>query len=78
MLPKFGKQRECSQLLQYLTILKNSGYDWKKQNGNNDEYAFYNNCYRVPSVLESERLMTIPEGWVSRYLVCLKRLNIRL
>ena len=65
MLPEFGTQGECSQLLQYPFILKNSDYDWIKQRGNHDEYAFYNNCYRVPSVTECERLMTIPEGWVS-------------
>jgi DNA (cytosine-5)-methyltransferase 3A len=29
------------------------------------EYDFPNECYRLPSVLECERLMTIPDGYVS-------------
>ena len=61
----FGKQGSIHQLMQYPYILKSSGYDWKNVRGKNNEYAFYNECYRVPSVLECERLMTIKEGWVS-------------
>lgn len=62
---EFGSQGECSQLKQYSMLLKNSGYNWKEHRGSNDEYAFRNDCYRVPSVAECEALMTIPEGWVS-------------
>jgi site-specific DNA-cytosine methylase len=62
---EFGKQDSISQLMQYPYILKSSGYDWKNVRGKNNEYEFYNECYRVPSVLECERLMTIKEGWVS-------------
>lgn len=61
----FGNQSESSQLLQYPMLLKNSGYNWTKTRGKLDEYAFYNDCYRIPSVLECERLMTIKDGWVS-------------
>ena len=28
------------------------------------EYDFPNDCYRIPSVLELERLMTIPDGYI--------------
>jgi site-specific DNA-cytosine methylase len=62
---EFGAQGELTQLMQYSMLLKNYGYNWKEFRGNKDEYAFNNDCYRVPSVAECEALMTIPEGWVS-------------
>jgi DNA (cytosine-5)-methyltransferase 3A len=64
------KEAEFAQLptqekfLAYPDILKGSGYDGRAR-GNNDEYAFPNGCYRVPSVLERERMMTFPDGYIS-------------
>jgi DNA (cytosine-5)-methyltransferase 3A len=52
------------KLVQYPTILKQSGYVTTNKT-KIDEYDFPNGCYRLPSVLESERLMTIPDGYVS-------------
>ncbi len=60
----FANQFESSKLIQYPIILKNSGYVGKSRSGFG-EYDFPNGCYRLPSVLESERLMTIPDGYVS-------------
>ena len=57
-LPKEGK------LLTYPFILHQSGYKGQSKIINS-EYAFPNGCYRLPSVLESERLMTIPDTYVS-------------
>lgn len=52
------------KLEQYPSILNESGYLGKSRSGYS-EYDFPNGCYRLPSVLESERLMTIPNGYVS-------------
>ena len=52
------------KLLAYPFILHKSGYEGKSRSGFG-EYDFPNGCYRLPSVLESERLMTIPDGYVS-------------
>ena len=52
------------KLLAYPFILHKSGYEGKPRSGF-DEYDFPNGCYRLPSVLECERLMTIPDGYVS-------------
>ena len=52
------------KLLEYPFILHKSGYEGKPRSGF-DEYDFPNGCYRLPSVLECERLMTIPDGYVS-------------
>ena len=52
------------KLEQYPIILNKSGYLGKSRS-NYSEYDFPNGCYRLPSVLESERLMTIPDGYVS-------------
>jgi site-specific DNA-cytosine methylase len=52
------------KLLAYPFILHKSGYTGKSRSGFG-EYDFPNGCYRLPSVLESERLMTIPDGYVS-------------
>ena len=52
------------KLLAYPFILHKSGYMGKPRSGF-DEYDFPNGCYRLPSVLECERLMTIPDGYVS-------------
>jgi site-specific DNA-cytosine methylase len=52
------------KLLEYPFILHKSGYKGKPRSGFG-EYDFPNGCYRLPSVLESERLMTIPDGYVS-------------
>lgn len=61
---EFAKLPTEQKLIEYSVILKESGY--KGQAGAvPDEYAFPNGCYRLPSVLEEERMMTIPEGHVS-------------
>lgn len=52
------------KLEQYPSILNKSGYIGKSRCGYS-EYDFPNGCYRLPSILESERLMTIPDGYVS-------------
>ncbi len=52
------------KLLAYPFILHKSGYEGKPRSGFG-EYDFPNGCYRLPSVLECERLMTIPDGYVS-------------
>lgn len=57
----FAELPKEQKLLQYPSILNESGYIGKSRSAN-DEYAFPNGCYRLPSVLESERLMTIPDG----------------
>ena len=61
---KFADQPTEQKLLEYPFILHKSGYIGKSRLGF-DEYDFPNGCYRLPSVLESERLMTIPDGYVS-------------
>ena len=61
---EFANQSTDDKLLQYPFILHNSGYKGKSRSGFG-EYDFPNDCYRLPSVLESERLMTIPDGYVS-------------
>lgn len=60
----FAKLSTEQKLLQYPAILEASGYVGKS-GVVSDEYDFPNGCYRLPSVLESERLMTIPDGYVS-------------
>lgn len=52
------------KLEQYPSKLNKSGYLGKSRSGYS-EYDFPNGCYRLPSILESERLMTIPDGYVS-------------
>ncbi len=61
---EFSNQSTENKLLQYPFILHKSGYKGKSRSGYG-EYDFPNGCYRLPSVLESERLMTIPDGYVS-------------
>jgi DNA (cytosine-5)-methyltransferase 3A len=61
---EFAKLPTEQKLLEYSVILKNSGYKGKAGSVP-DEYAYPNGCYRLPSVLEQERMMTIPEGHVS-------------
>lgn len=61
---KFAKLPSEQKLLEYSIILEKSKY--KGQAGSvPDEFGFPNGCYRLPSVLEAERMMTIPEGHVS-------------
>lgn len=61
---EFAKLPIEQKLLEYPFILSKSGYIGKSRSGYS-EYDFPNGCYRLPSVLESERLMTIPDGYVS-------------
>lgn len=61
---EFANSTIEDKLLAYPLILHQSGYLGKSRNGFG-EYDFPNGCYRLPSVLECERLMTIPDGYVS-------------
>lgn len=61
---EFADSTSEEKLLAYPFILHKSGYEGKSRSGFG-EYDFPNGCYRLPSVLESERLMTIPDGYVS-------------
>jgi site-specific DNA-cytosine methylase len=61
---EFAELSTEQKLLAYPFILHKSGYEGKPRSGFG-EYEFPNECYRLPSVLESERLMTIPDGYVS-------------
>lgn len=51
------------KLLSYPKLLAESGYQGKSRSIN-DEFAFYNGCYRHPSIKEYSRLMTIPDDYV--------------
>ena len=61
---EFAELSTEQKLLAYPFILNKSGYMGKPRSGFG-EYDFPNECYRLPSVLECERLMTIPDGYVS-------------
>lgn len=61
---EFANSTSEEKLLAYPFILHKSGYMGKSRSGFG-EYDFPNGCYRLPSVLECERLMTIPDGYVS-------------
>ena len=61
---EFAESSTEQKLLAYPFILHKSGYEGKSRSGFG-EYDFPNGCYRLPSVLECERLMTIPDGYVS-------------
>lgn len=61
---EFANSTIEDKLLAYPLILHQSGYLGKSRSGFG-EYDFPNGCYRLPSVLECERLMTIPDGYVS-------------
>lgn len=61
---EFANSTIEEKLLAYPLILHQSGYVGKSRSGFG-EYDFPNGCYRLPSVLECERLMTIPDGYVS-------------
>jgi DNA (cytosine-5)-methyltransferase 3A len=61
---EFANSTIEEKLLAYPLILNQSGYVGKSRGGFG-EYDFPNDCYRLPSVLECERLMTIPDGYVS-------------
>lgn len=59
----FAKLPIDEKLKQYPAILKKSGYIGKSR-AVQDDYDFPNGCYRLPPILESERLMTIPDGYL--------------
>lgn len=59
----FAELSTDEKLNQYPEILKQSGYVGKSRAAN-DEYHFYNDCYRTPSVLECSRLMGIPDDYL--------------
>ena len=61
---EFAELPIAEKLQRYPAILKESGYNSKKGYKQSD-YDFVNGCYRLPSVLERERMMTIPDGYVS-------------
>lgn len=52
------------KLLLYPNILDESEYKGKSKSVLN-EYAYPNNCYRHPSIVEYSRLMTIPDNYVN-------------
>jgi site-specific DNA-cytosine methylase len=60
---EFANSPKEQKLLEYPFILHKSGYVGKSRSGFG-EYDFPNGCYRLPSILESERLMSIPDGYV--------------
>lgn len=60
----FAELPTQQKLIQYPKILEKSNYVGKPKT-QVSEYDFANGCYRTPSVLEAERLMTIPDGYVS-------------
>ncbi|WP_298156156.1 DNA cytosine methyltransferase [Flavobacterium sp.] len=59
----FAKLPTEEKLKRYPDILKKSGYVGKSGSAT-DELAFHNNCYRLPSIREYSRMMTIPENYV--------------
>ena len=61
---EFAALSPDAKLLMYPTILKDSYYNGKLRI-KASEYEFLNGCYRVPSVLEKERMMTISDGYIS-------------
>ena len=61
---EFAELPIAEKLQRYPAILKESGYNSKKGFKQSD-YDFVNGCYRLPSVLERERMMTIPDCYVS-------------
>lgn len=60
---KFAELPVKEKLLLYPNILKESGYNGKRKI-QTSEYNFPNGCYRLPSILEKERMMTIPDGYI--------------
>jgi DNA (cytosine-5)-methyltransferase 3A len=63
--PIFAELPTEQKLVEYPFILNKSGYKGKSRVLNKTEYDFPNGCYRLLSVLESERLMTFPDGYIS-------------
>jgi DNA (cytosine-5)-methyltransferase 3A len=61
---EFAELSTDEKLLRYPDILKESGYISKK-GLIKSQYDFPNGCYRVPSVLERERMMTFPDGYIN-------------
>jgi DNA (cytosine-5)-methyltransferase 3A len=59
----FAQLPNEEKLKLYPSLIEASGYIGKSRSAQ-DEYAFPNGCYRLPSVLESERLMTIPDNYL--------------
>jgi site-specific DNA-cytosine methylase len=60
----FAQLPTQEKLEAYPAILQASGYV-AKASRHKDVYAFDNGCYRLPSVLELERMMTFPDGYIS-------------
>lgn len=60
----FAELSSEEKILQYPQILIDSGYVGKAKSLV-DEYTFPNGCYRLPSILELERMMTFPDGYIS-------------
>lgn len=61
----FADSSTEEKLLSYPFILHKSGYRGRSRAVPN-EYEFVNGCYRLPSTLELERMMTFPDGYISR------------
>lgn len=60
----FAELPTHQKLEAYATMMEGPSYSFDAR-ANKDEYAFPNGCYRLPSVLELERMMTYPDGYVS-------------
>lgn len=75
---KFAELPINQKLEKYPSILKNSGYIGKSRILDNNEYEFMNGCYRLLSVLEKERLMTFPDGYISSVPTVSKTEKIKL
>ncbi|MFA7272532.1 MAG: DNA cytosine methyltransferase [Crocinitomicaceae bacterium] len=60
----FAKLPTFQKLLDHPAILEKSEYKGRAGSAQ-DEYSYPNGCYRLTSILEEERMMTIPEGHVS-------------
>lgn len=61
---EFAELPPKEKLESYPLLIAESGYNGKAKR-NKDEYAFENGVYRHPSILELERLMTFPDGYIS-------------
>ena len=61
---EFANLSVSAKLERYPSILNSSGYIGKSKSLVS-EYDFPNGCYRLPSTLELERMMTFPDGYIS-------------
>jgi len=60
----FAELPTHQKLEAYATLMESVSYR-DTERGKVDEYGYSNRCYRLPSILELERMMTYPDGYVS-------------